>query len=79
MRKCGRSVNREVSDRGSGMRLTERTRKMIPMPPVYATIHASCFFRHDVGQALRNVCFCDIMHFLSKIVIIRDIVLKPTD
>jgi len=21
---------------------------------------ASCFFRHDVGQALRNVCYCDI-------------------
>ena len=27
VRKCGRSMNR---DRGTGMRLTERTRKLIP-------------------------------------------------
>jgi len=30
VRKCGRSMIREVRDRGSGMRLTEGTRKLIP-------------------------------------------------
>jgi len=30
VRRCGRSMNREVRDRGTGMRLTERIRKLIP-------------------------------------------------
>ena len=30
MRRCGRRINREIRDRGTGMRLTERTRKLIP-------------------------------------------------
>ena len=30
MRRCGRSVNRHVRDRETGMRLTERTRELIP-------------------------------------------------
>jgi len=30
VRKCGRSMNRQIRDRGTGMRLTERTRKLIP-------------------------------------------------
>jgi len=30
VRRCGRRMNREVRDRGTGMRLTERTRKLIP-------------------------------------------------
>jgi len=30
VRRCGRSMNRQVRDRMSGMRLTERTRKLIP-------------------------------------------------
>ena len=30
LRRCGRSMNREVRDRGTGMRLTEITRKLIP-------------------------------------------------
>ena len=30
VRRCGRSMNRQVRDRGTGMRLTERTRKLIP-------------------------------------------------
>jgi len=29
VRRCGRSVNRQVRDRGTGMKLTERTRKLI--------------------------------------------------
>ena len=29
VRRCGRSMNRQVRDRGTGMRLTERTRKLI--------------------------------------------------
>jgi len=30
VRRCGRSMNRQDRDRGSGMRLTERTKKLIP-------------------------------------------------
>jgi len=30
VRKSGRSMNRKDRDRGAGMRLTERTRKLIP-------------------------------------------------
>jgi len=30
VRRCGRRMNREVRDRGTGMRLMERTRKLIP-------------------------------------------------
>ena len=30
MRKCGRRINRHVRDRRTGMRLMERTRKLIP-------------------------------------------------
>ena len=30
MRGCGRSINVQVRDRVTGMRLTERTRKLIP-------------------------------------------------
>jgi len=30
VRRCGRSMNRQVRDRGTGMRLTERTRELIP-------------------------------------------------
>ena len=30
VRRCGRRMNREVRDRGTGMRLTERIRKLIP-------------------------------------------------
>jgi len=30
VRRCGRRMSREVRVRGSGMRLTERTRKLIP-------------------------------------------------
>ena len=30
VRRCGRSMSRQVRDRGTGMRLTERTRKLIP-------------------------------------------------
>jgi len=30
VRKCGRSMSREVRDRGNGMRLTERTGKLLP-------------------------------------------------
>ena len=30
VRRCGRSMNRKGRDRGAGMRLTERTRELIP-------------------------------------------------
>ena len=30
VRRCVRSMSREVRDRGTGMRLTERIRKLIP-------------------------------------------------
>jgi len=30
VRRCGRSMNRKDRDRGTGMRLTERIRKLIP-------------------------------------------------
>jgi len=30
VRRCGRSISREVRDGGTGMRLTERIRKLIP-------------------------------------------------
>jgi len=30
MRRCGRSMNRQDRDRGAEMRLTEKTRKLIP-------------------------------------------------
>jgi len=30
VRRCGRSTNRQNRDRGTEMRLTERTRKLIP-------------------------------------------------
>jgi len=30
VRRCGRSMNRQAGDRGTEMRLTERTRKLIP-------------------------------------------------
>jgi len=30
VRRCGRNMSRQVRDRGARMRLTERTRKLIP-------------------------------------------------
>jgi len=30
VRRCGRSMNRQVTNRGTGMRLRGRTRKVIP-------------------------------------------------
>jgi len=29
VRRCGRSMNKQDKDRGAGMRLTEKTRKLI--------------------------------------------------
>jgi len=37
MRRCGRSMNRKDRDRGAEMRLTERTRKLIPRDKVRRT------------------------------------------
>jgi len=43
--RCGRSMNRQVRDRGTGIRLTERTRKLIPETEAFVCLQQS------LGQA----------------------------
>jgi len=58
VRRSGRSMNRKVRDRGAEMRLTERTRKLIPETRrgVYRKERSVMRREDDVGDSTAAPC-----------------------